>query len=127
MAKKIRKIIDGKVQWFGGYRNVGGQNTYQSPMLEINTEEDYIEAYKYRIYNMLNIIKKELKDKSFGISGVFAKKSKEEIDIEIRQALYTKLNLLVNEYVSEVKDRQYTCRFTVTTPKGNVISLEAII
>ncbi len=127
MAKKIRKIIDGKVQWFSGFKEVNGQSVYQSPMLEINTEEDYIEAYKYRIYNLLNIIRKELPDQSFGIRGVFDKQSREEIDIEIRQALYTKLNLLVNDYFSEVKDRHYHCKFTVTTPKGNVISLEAII
>ena len=55
------------------------------------------------------------------------RQTKNEIDIEIRQALYTKLNLLVTNYVSELKDRDYSCRFTVTTPKGISISLEAVL
>lgn len=122
---KIRKIINGEVQWFGTYRTTNGVTKYESPMLDVKTDEDYIEAYKYRIFNLLNIIKGELRDKSYGITGVFGKQTKNEIDIEIRQALYTKLNLLVSNYVSVVKDRDYSCRFTVTTPKGILISLEA--
>lgn len=113
---KIRKIVDGKVQWFGN-----------DTFLEIKTTADYNEAYKYRIYNLLSIIKGELPDESYGIKGVFGKQTKSEIDVEIQQALRTKLNLTVNSYTSELKDREYHCKFTVTTPKGTSISLESVI
>lgn len=112
MAKKIRKIVDGKVQWF------------KNPMLEIKDDESYIEAYKYRIFNLLSIIKGELTDKSYGIKGVFGKQNKQEIDLEVQQALYDKLGLTVTSYNSVVKDREYSCKFTVVTPKRLAISLE---
>ena len=126
MAKKIRKIIDGKIKWFGYRANDLGQ-TYQSPMLEVTDETTYVEAYKYRIYNLLSIIKKELPDKTYGIRGIFDKQSKEDIDIEIQEALRKKLNLTINKYTSYVKDREYHCSFTVTAPRGNLISLEMVL
>ncbi len=125
MAKKIRKIIDGKVQWFGGFKsNSVGQLVYTSPMLEITDKDSYLEGYRYNIYNLLNIIKKELPDETYGISGVFGKGTKSEIDIEIQQALRKKLDLTVNSYVSTLKDREYHCKFTVTTPKGYTLNME---
>lgn len=114
---KVRKIIDGKVQWFGNSKN--GHN----PFIEIKDEDSYIEAYKCRIYNLLNIIKGELRDKTYGILGIFGKESKEEIDIEIQDALRKRLDLTINRFISSVKDRVYTCEFTVTTPKGILLSL----
>lgn len=123
MTKKIRKIIDGEVQWFGR----GNAVKYSSPMLEITDTDSYIEAYKYRIYNLLNIIRGELLDKTYGIKSIFGKYPKEDIDIEIRQALNSKLDLVVNEYKSTIKDRGYYCSFTVTTPKGSTISLEMFL
>lgn len=123
MADKIRKIIEGKVQWFG----TGGQVNYESPMLTVNDTDSYIESYKYRIYNLLNIIKGELKDKTYGISGVFAKQTKDELDMEIRTALQSKLDLTVSRYVSTVMNRQYSCNFTVVTPRGDSLSLEVTL
>lgn len=124
MAKKIRKIIDGKVKWFGTYSMVNKQLKYDTPFLEVTTEEEYIEAYKYRIYNLLKIIKGELPDKTYGIIGVFGKQTKEEIDVEIQEALRKKLDLVINSYSSTLIDREYNCKFTVTTPKGYLITME---
>lgn len=125
---KIRKIENGEVQWFGQNKlNSSNQKVYTSPFLEIKTEEDYIEAYKYRIYNLLKIIKGELPDKTYGIKGVFGKQSKGEIDVEIQEALRTKLDLVINYFTSVVVDRDYELKFTVTTPKGISITMETVL
>lgn len=122
---KIRKIVNGKVQWFGIRKS---SKIYESPMLDIKSDTDYVEAYKYRIYNLLHIIRGELPDKTYGIKGIWGKKTKEEIDIEVQEALRRKLNLTVNSYNSIVKsDRTYQCKFTVTTPRGSNISLEVLL
>ena len=122
---KIRKIIAGEVQWFGQNRPTSkSQKVYDTPFLEIKNETDYIEAYKYRIYNLLNIIKGELPDKTYGIKGVFGKQTKEETDVEIQEALRTKLDLVINSFTSTLADRDYECKFTVTTPKGIAITME---
>lgn len=122
---KIRKIVNGEVQWFGLVNPSTG--VYDSPMLDIKTDEDYVKAYEYRIYNLLHVIKGELPDISYGIKGLWGKKSKEEIDIEVQEAMHRKLNLTVNSYVSVVVDREYRCKFTVTTPRGSSITLEVIL
>lgn len=122
---KIRKIVNGKVQWFGIRKS---SKVYESPMLDIKSDTDYVEAYKYRIYNLLHIIRGELPDKTYGIKGLFGKKTKEEIDIEVQEALRRKLNLTVNSYNSALGiDRTYKCKFTVTTPRGSNISLEVLL
>ena len=58
---------------------------------------------------------------------MFGKQTKEETDIEIQEALRKKLNLVVNSYVSVMQGRDYHCRFTVTTPRGNLISLDILL
>ena len=128
-VRKIEKDSNGnlKVRWFRYPSTKNNQTTYESPFLDVKTKEDYLQLVTYQIYGFLNVVKGELKDKTWGIKGVFGKQSKEEIDMEIQEGLSKKLNLVITSYVSKLEDRNYTCRFTVTTPKGYEITIEEIM
>ena len=102
MARKIRKIIDGKVQWFGGFKsNSIGQLVYTSPMLEITDKESYLEGYRYNLYNLLNTIKKELPDADIYVYNNNSKDKTYEIAIKNEEELKNNQGYSMNDYIGK--------------------------
>lgn len=118
---KIRKLVYNESsrsyipQWFGDDKILQVDNS---------NPESVREYYKYKSIVALITIKGELtQDPDFGFEGMFSKKSKELIDLEVQEILRNTVGLTLLQFSSSVKDTTYSCSWEAMTPSGITLSM----
>lgn len=118
---KIRKLIYNESsrsytpQWFG-----------KDKILQVDNSdpESVREYYKYKSIVALITIKGEIPTREdFGFEGMFSKKSKELIDLEVQEILRSEVGLTLLQFSSNVKDTSYSCSWEALTPSGITVSM----
>lgn len=118
---KIRRLVYNErsrsytPQWFGEDRILQVDNS---------NPESVREYYKYKCIVALITIKGEIaQDTDFGFEGLFSKKSKELIDLEVQEILRNEVGLTLLQFNSIVKDSTYSCSWEAMTPSGITLSM----